>query len=48
MDYTESEEIALEKNGDDPNGYENEYEGKKFVIFSITVPPIFKVKPFAH
>lgn len=29
MDYTDSEDISLEKNGEDPNGYDNEYEGKK-------------------
>ena len=27
MEYMENEEISLEKNGDDPNGYENGYEG---------------------
>ena len=33
MEYIESEEVALEKNGEDPNGYENGYEGKESLWF---------------
>lgn len=38
MDYTDSEDISLEKNGEDPNGYDNEYEGKKVFMVNCTYP----------
>ena len=28
MEYMESEDVSLDKNGEDPNGYENGYEGR--------------------